>query len=363
MIYSITRSFNNAFHSGHSSLRQNFLGIAPSIVQRSLSSYQGSCLTHSITSVLEKAKKGDGDRFSIVQKLQDGNRSFFVIHRDDQIELINGDITNEQFLELVNKTGRLYQEIRSHILASIGANSIPFVEVVGDSAPFSLEGTLRARDFIARHIKNNVTEYGYTGYVNKDGTRCTNAIVSELVVKNRMLDLTIGNLVATHTPIALEKWGCSGPDLRYYTLVHPARFGDDIITTDYLADRLVVTEGGIQTFAQICNFLLLGKPVYAIKGLRGDKTRFAYDEGVKKTYFSATEFIEFLKQECEKVLNLEPELLDQLKDKYLDPNVRLLTNPKRGDAGTKQALIDKGWKLFKDMKLYEKLNLVFIESC
>jgi len=358
---SITRSFHNAFHLSQSSFRQNHLGVIPSIAQRSLSYHHRTCLSDSITSVVERAQRGGGDHFSIMQKFQDGNRLFFVIHRDEQMRLINSNITNEQFSELVTKTAECYQEIKSHILEHMNAGSMPIVEVVGDSAPFSLAGTYRARNFLSKHVGNSIMEYGYTGYFKEDGTRCINAIATEHAGENWKRNLTIGNLVSTHTPIALEKWGCSGPDLRYYTLVYPARFGDDIITTDYLADKLVVAEGGIQTFAQICNFLLLGKPVHAIKGLRGDTTCFTYDEGVKKTYFSATEFIAFLQQKCKEVPNPEPELLDQWKDEYLDPNTRLLTNPKRGDAGTKRALIDKGWKLFKDMRLHEKLNLVVIE--
>lgn len=291
-----------------------------------------------------------------VQRIQVGGAYFYGIHRKEQ------DAAD------FKSTAKRYAEIKSHLLANMGLSAdTPIYEVVGDSAAFSASGTEKAMRFLEAEIPAHaVICYGYTGHDEVDGTKCVNAAVSALAMQPQRQGRVIGNLVGFHTPIALESWKCTGPQLEHYTLVYGEDesrretgtvFGDDITTTDFISDKLLMQVGGIQSFRQACNFLLLQRPILALSGLRGDKTRFAIlEDGSRKNYFDATEFLQFLK---EKVAMQQEEISNALLDAWYSEylSIRLLADPKRGDYDTKKKLLDDAWKLFKDEKLYKRLEL------
>lgn len=291
------------------------------------------------------------------------NVCFYGIHRDHQV------ISNHNGCEHFESTAKRYSEIKSHILSKMGLQpNTEVIEVVGDSAAFSLEGTQEAMNFLQRHLSPHAAVvYGYTGHSEKDGTKCVNAAVTDYVAERGLSKQTIGNLVGFHTPAALETWGCTGPELNHYILVYGDNestretgtvFGDDITTSDFLSDKLLMVEGGIQTFRQACNFLLLRRPILSLMGLRGDKTRFAVGEdGKSKNYFTAPEFLQFLKDRIKELgqKDLSNKILDGLYDEYL--STRLLSDPKRKDYDTKKKLLDDAWKLFQTEKLYMQLHL------
>ncbi len=276
---------------------------------------------------------------------------------------------NEQQVEDdIKATRKRYSEIKSRLLAKMELSpDTPFIEIVGDSAAYSPTGTTRTLHFLDQYLPiDAVWIYGYTGHTKDNGTKCVNAAVSYLAEKRNHLDKTIGNLVGFHSPAALDEWGCTGPDLNHYILVYGddetnrktgTVFGDDITTSDFLSDRLLLAGGGIQSFRQACNFFLLERPVLAIDELRGDNTRFAVlPDGTRKDYFSAPEFLQFIKMRiasCKEVIS--EDLLNAWYNSYL--RTHLLADPKRNDYDTKQKLLDEAWKLFKEHRLYEKLTL------
>ena len=226
---------------------------------------------------------------------------FYGIHRDEQM------VTNRDGQEHFESTEKRYAEIKSHILQQMRLDpNTPIIQVVGDSAVFSSEGTREVMKFLQKNLPtHSVIAYGYTGHSELDGTNCVNAAVSAYIVEQKLIGQTIGNLVGFHTPMALDSWGCSGPKLNHYLLVYGKDeskretgtvFGDDITTSDFLSNQLIMLEGGIQSFRQACNFLLLQRPIVALAGLRGDRTRFAITEdGKQKDYFTATGFLQFMK--------------------------------------------------------------------
>ena len=302
-------------------------------------------------------------------KNQETESCFYGIQSDEQM------VKDQDGQENINDTVKRYAEIKAHILQKMGLQpNFPVLQVVGDSAAFSLQGTQKAMKFLQQHLSSHsAIAYGYTGHFGSDGTQCVNAAVSTYIIQNGLVGQTIGNLVGFHTPTALDSWGCSGPTLNHYLLVYGKDesrretgtvFGDDITTSDFLSDQLIMLEGGIQSFRQACNFLLLERPIIALTGLRGEKTRFALTEdGQSKNYFTAPEFLEFMKNKVKdgkEETTPSDEILNGWYDEYL--HTRLLSDPKRGDYDTKKKLLDDAWKLFKGEKLYKKLHLFTCEN-
>ena len=317
-----------------------------------------------------------------VQFLKDNNTGahFYGIHRDEQM------VINRDGQEHFERTERRYDQIKSHILKQMGLQpNTPILQVVGDSAAFSLTGTRRAMSFLQNHLSpNSAIAYGYTGHSEPDGAKCVNAAVSAYIIEQGLTKQTIGNLVGFHTPTALDSWGCTGPELNHYLLVYGKDessretgtvFGDDITTSDFLSDKLIMLEGGIQSFRQACNLLLLGRPIVALAGLRGDRTRFAIaEDGKPKNYFTAPEFLQFMKDKVKRLeisgdcssglyddLLITDTILNGWLDEYLSNH--LLSDPKRKDYDTKKKLLDDAWKLFKTERLYARLHLFRCENC
>ncbi len=319
-----------------------FGGAARAISSYCLEALQSN-LVDSIRTMVAVAQRREGPYMcKTVQELSFDGRSFYAIHEREQ-----------------PSDPDYHQTIRAELLSRMKMDPRTLiVEVVGDSSVYSLSGTAIVKSFLDRHLTRDVVMlYGYTGHTTKEGASCINAAATEYVVENGMLDQTIGNLVGYHTRVALTDWGCFAPLLKHNILVYGddetseatgTLFGRDVITSDYLADKLIVAEGGVQTFRQICNMLLLGRPVYSIGGLREESY-----------YFSATEFVEYLRRNCKKIPEPTSELLDMWKGEYLETKVLFR---KKGDAGTKPALDKEAWALFKEEKLYKRLDLIHFEG-
>ena len=344
MLHPASKEFVRVEEDPSSSVFEVVSLIDPEAVQKRLEEMVGQLfvskdLVTNIQTVVARAQKREGPYIcKTVQELNCVGRFFYSIHQSEQ-----------------SPDPDYYQTVRSELLSRMKMDpGTPIVEVVGDSSVYSLMGTAALKAFLARHItRETVMLYGDTGHATEEGSCCVNAAATEHVIENGMLDQTIGNLVGHHTPIALTKWGCSAPLLKHNILVYSddetseetgTCFGRDIITSDYLADRLLVAEGGVQTFAQICNMLLLGRPVYSIGGLREESH-----------YFSATEFIEHIRKKYEATPEPTSELLDLWKGEYLESKVLFR---KKGDAGTKPALDKDAWALFKEKTLYKRLTLI-----
>ncbi len=316
---------------------------AGSFVETPPSKPTNPCFIDRLTNLFQN-KKGEYIT-PTTQYIYDKNTQahFYGIHRNEQ--KVNGSLA---------LTEKRYRKMKSSLLTQMGlALNTPIIEIVGDSAPYSVEGTDKAYRFLDQNLsKNSVWIYGYTGHQKDSGAKCINAVVSHLAEKRVHLDKTIGSLVGFHTPFALTTWGCKGPHLNHYILVYGddetspktgTVFGDDIITSDFLSDQLLLVEGGIQSFHQACHFLLLQRPILGIDNLREENK-----------LFSATGFLQFLKEHVTNCpVAISEELLNCWYDSYLKTHI--LANSK--NEYKKQEQLDEIWSLFKKNKLYQRLTL------
>ena len=233
------------------------------------------------------------------------------------------------------------------------------VQVIGDSRPFSIEGTATGLRFLDRAIETHAyVLYGYTGCSFRSGVKCVNALTSAYLESHALLDKAIASVVGYQTVSTLSSGSCRAPDLSNYVVVYGDNetsvktgtfFGDDIETSDYLADRLVLLEGGCQSFIQACNILSMGKPICSLTGLRDRSSQ---------SYFSAAEFLHFIATESSKVgeEEIDREFLDSLKNKYLLSHS--LADPKKPHYKKKIALLEKAWNLFVEKRLDKNFYLL-----
>lgn len=265
-------------------------------------------------------------------------------------------IQKEEQLQGSTKSTRwLYQRLKFHLLQGMGLTpSTPIVQIVGDSAPFSKDGTKRAKELLQQRLSPSVAIlYGYTGHAKEDGTRCVNGAVTDVIAEKELGHHTLGNIVGFHTPTALKSWGCSGPPLQHYLLVYGMDetcrergtvFGDDVTTSDFLGDELILLEGGAQSFRQVCNALLLDQPLTILSGLR-DPERASAPDGTP--YFSAARFLRDVARQSED--------LEEWYESYFGQGKCYVGDPRKPDFDTKQKLLDAAWALFMAEKLYLKL--------
>lgn len=247
-----------------------------------------------------------------------------------------------------------------------------YIQFIGDSALYSVEGTKFAQQEVNRILsndQNSIVLYGYTGSKNKEGQerRDINQLLSDWVdADEARADRVIANIVDKHTVMAINQWGCIGSEkIRYFFLVYSdgkepsVEFGQDIPSSDGLTDlKAYSLEGGIQSLRQIVYMLNKDIPIHGIANLRNltelNNPRF-FDPTSKLPYLSAVEFIEFMKKKIQLCKSeISPELLAEFSRDYLDSHA--LYNKNKGDASTKCALWDAAWKDFINAA-WKKLSL------
>lgn len=271
-----------------------------------------------------------------------------------------------------NQNALHFQTVRAHILQNLGVHpDTKTVQIVGDSGRFSLEGTKNGKEFLEKRLpKNHLILWGYTGKESENGCTEVNQMVNQLIEADpSFLKNSLANVVDFHTVEAITKWGCSiAPNNQNFYLVYGnAKFGDDMISSDYLTDEAFIIEGGIQSFGQLCNFISKGIPSQGIYNLRGENNPdgFNAEKGQFLTYFSTCEFIDQLKKKIENEGSLTKVQVENFKNDYLKPQKgpeRHLFNPSRADASTKQALFDTAWKQFIEKSLWMKLDLCIFQK-
>jgi len=285
---------------------------------------------------------------------------FFGIHKKDQM-----DTSTE-------KTSKKYTQFKRELARIIGLDpEMPVVQVIGDSVAYSSEGTSRSLKFLETALATDaLILYGFTGHEESDGTKCVNAATSHVVTSCGWLARTVGNVVAFHTPTALTSWHCSAPGLEHYIVVYGdderskttgTLFGDDVTTSDFTSDSFFLLEGGVQSFRQVCNALLLGKPVKAINRLRGEKSLGMHKADGLFPYFSAVDFIQYIRNHIEaQPSSVTTEQLNEWKIEYF--KTHFLADPERPDYSTKGVLFEEAWKIFLENRLYHRLDLFEITA-
>lgn len=324
---------------------------------------QQTTLIDKMASMISQFQRKEGYWItSNCQLIKEENVCFYGIHK------------NHQFHSSVSETRALYSELKSRILQNMQLPpNTNVIQVVGDSASFSLEGTKDAKIFLRNHLSSDsVVLYGYTGHAEQDGTRCVNAAVTDVITEKNMKDSVIANLVGFHTPLALKQWGCTGPQLKHYVIVYGddescrergTVFGDDVISSDYFTDQLLMLDGGAQSFRQACHALLLDQKIIILSGLRASskafKTEILEDEmsrEIRTPYFNASYFLQEVTSIIKKNDFDGEEYLKHWYRGYFGVGKCYIGDPKRGDFDTKQKLMDEAWKLFIESKLYLKIK-------
>lgn len=300
--------------------------------------------------VIDYFQKNKGSWITVnCQKLLRGNVCYYGIRKEQQMQ------------KSVLSTRKVYQQMKFHVLQNMGLNpKSRVIQVVGDSVAFSLEGTIKAKKILRQYLSDDVVVlYGYTSYLELDGTRCANGAVTDVILEKKLQKNSIANLVGFHTSSALKFWGCKGLQLQNYMLVYGddetcrergTVFGDDVITSDYFADKMILLEGGAQSFRQVCNALLLDQEIIILSGLRSSTNAFDPDG---TPYFTASKFIRDI------FLNISQKKLD-VRDlqswykNYFGKGKCYIANPQKPDFDTKQKLLDEAWDLFIRAELYKK---------
>lgn len=321
---------------------------------------QAKSLIEQLPDITSAFQKKEGEFVtSNCQYIQRDKMHFYGIHKNDQMFQKDGV---DQILPTILR----YKELKSHILQKMDLPpDFPVVQVVGDSAAFSDQGTALAKEFLRRHLPDHaVILYGYTGHAETDGTRCVNAAVSDVVVERDLQNHTVANLVGFHTPTALKQWGCSGPGLQHYVLVYGddetcrergTVFGDDVTTSDFFADKLLVLDGGAQSFRQVCNALLLDQKIEVLSGLRTTARGLAPDS---TPFFSASKFLADLNTLISKKgSDISEDELQSWYCQYFGAGRCYVGDPRKPDFDTKQKLMDAAWNLLVKNKLYLKIQI------
>lgn len=265
-----------------------------------------------------------------------------------------------------------YEYARGFFLEVEHSPQPKFNQLIGDSASFDEDGSsVRSTAFyemFKRLAEGNKDRwlYGFTAHNEADGRMDANGAVGKYLAEHpEQAARFIGNVVCEHTPMAIEKWGCSFAEgVKNFLLVYSekgTKFGDDTIASDNLTNGMVLMgEGGIQSFRQASYMLARGIPVIGVANLRGEKNPATRDpkSGEYLSYFSASEFLNLVKDASDEAhaerRSFRQEEVIKIKEDYLASHVP--ANPSRPDFATKQALFEEGSKQFMEEEVWTKMD-------
>lgn len=260
------------------------------------------------------------------------NENFFISKLKEAIEELKNHVNALSFIYCKKEFNNFIYLHKQHII-----NVIPNVktklkelfqlsyysgiQIIGDSAAFSD----KAHQFLLEKLAELQTFkglifYGFTG----EGA---NGIVADLIEKEIILaEKVVANIVANESLKVIEDFECRYcKKIKNFFIVDDGhggcQFGDDINLSDSLAEQLICLEGGVISFGQILNTLMLHEQpqITLYTGLRNkDNT------DLERRLFSASELFLTLKQaiqdnhlensdQFEKILN------DYLEQHRLNP--------------------------------------------
>jgi hypothetical protein len=269
------------------------------------------------------------------------------------------DKTRYQFFGIneSKEAGINFSEFKEKVMAHLKMSGKQTIQLIGDSNQFSESGTEFARTFLEKEFSNGCfIEYGYTGHQSDGKELDVNSFLNEYVdTEPSIAKRVLGNVV-NQSKTAIEKWGCYvSPHITNFVVVYndhgsdPQKgtmFGSDVIISDrFLSsenqDRVICLEGGIQSFLQVCNSLLLGLPVTFVCNLRKPKI---------KNFFSTAEFFSLIHA----TKNLTKDKVWELYETY--SLTHQAWDPTRPDANTKKGLFEKALNSFLEEGAYKKID-------
>jgi len=226
------------------------------------------------------------------------------------------------------------------------------IQVVGDVTLWDKQKIpiIQERLFeILNDEKFSHVNYGYTGRkCKKTGKRYGVNTMTSLLADScdSIGNKIIGNLVDFHTTHAIKNWGCTtSKECKNFVCVGPnCRFGDDIMISDLMCSEMICIEGGMQSFRQVVNMLLLERKVQCFIGAR-TKT-----EGER--FFSCSRFLQNFQNKEE----LSAEEIQKEIENFMQNFVKYDKN--KEDHKTKDPLFNDAIEKFIEYKLWKKLNLI-----
>lgn len=247
-----------------------------------------------------------------------------------------------------------FAQVRSHIFQKLQLSpDTQIIQVIGDSALLSKEGGEFSCDYLEKTMSDHQKKlllWGYTGSF-KENLFDVNHMVNQWIDKDSSrAEACLANVVEHGTINAITKHYCTFSSTnRYFYLVYDnnANFGDDILSSDSITDKVICFEGGAQTFLQIINNLIRGVKVKGVYGIR---------EYSQNYLFSAGEFLSELKKYVNDRQSVEDKDLIFFKNNYF--NSRDLFNKTKSNAERKEKLFQEAWALFLGEKLWKKLDLL-----
>lgn len=277
------------------------------------------------------------------------------------------------------------KSIEAQILAGLGLPSKPtIVQVVGDFQAFPTQRVQHALAFLAAAIMCSpiaappqwgdwqkqifdplarfaqdhpfILQYGFTGNSARDpkvqfqAEADANHLVSLVIDGTRGAIPSFANVVDHHSVQALTQWGCSWSRYNGAFVVWcnkgKALFGDDV-QCDLLCNRLILLEGGAQSWLQAVQVLVQGGTIDCAWNLRTEEGR---------ELFSASEFLDYCKTIETKDWERGPEFVDSIVVKFLQG--RKMTDIHSPHYLTKQPLFVRAWSLFKEHRVWSRLSRV-----
>ena len=320
----------------------------------------------------EKVKLICEDVYLLEMIIEGKKYKIFGVEKDKQYDL-NYDILRKAiFNQLLNKTEGF------------------IVEVIGDSAQFSVAGSDFAKQHFAKEMEafNGILLYGYIGQEDMEKNLVdVNGVVNNYIDNHpSFASMVIANLVDFDTRIALGAvnqkvptipgrtgWGASvSSHVHNFFLVWDsnqdgALFGDDSFLSDQLVNhKALLYGGGLQCFDQATNILNSGHQLIGIADLRGrdNPATFIKGEGYNKyvLLFETALFFNMIKELSADEANTKGVL--ELLIKYvaieekpaLTETRALLINPFRTDVSLRLGLWHRGWQKFIQHETWRKIR-------
>lgn len=259
--------------------------------------------------------------------------------------------------------------LRSAIAKELKIETTQFSQIIGDSFPFNVNGTLYAKqkmnEFLnLESVKKNIILFGATGRIRHCAD--TNGILNTLIDEQPDLSKRIiGNLVDEHTPAALATWGCKiSANLTNFFLVYSntdkpsVKFGADYIS-DKLTNALSACfEGGVQSLKQATDMINNRIPLLGFAGAR-DMNPNNFDPETGLPYLSATEFLSYIKNHIEIYGSNISQLKEAINSYFLKYALFFRAKGDDSDASTKLKLYEEFSKQFFNAKVWNQLEKCF----
>jgi hypothetical protein len=251
-----------------------------------------------------------------------------------------------------------FVEVKKTILQKLGMSAdTPIVQVVGDSDWFTEAGALFAKNYVFKDLnanKNALVLYGFTGHRSQEPEKYdVNGIVNEWMSQDsERADRVLANIVDSATVGVIEKYKCdvSLENKNFYLVHGDANFGDDVLSSDMITDKVICLEGGIQSLRQVINCIHGDAPATCLYNLRDPQKNMLSAAGFLKT------FVDYANEMNLDVKDLTNGQVAMIIDQYKKER-DLLFDPTRHDAGTKSHLFNEAIEMFINEEVWRKLNL------